>query len=165
MHAVGPAARSVVLGSWLFLGFLSAAMAGQPLIDRTFSDEGTAVIADCGSFEIVDQFELSSTVILFFDDAGHLVRFVEQNYGTDAFSNSVSGKALKPMHFHNTVLVDRIARTAATTGIVFRYVVPGAGAILLDVGRIVTDHGNIVFEAGPHQFFDGDLAGLCAALE
>ena len=154
-----------LIGGWFLLGLASVAAANQPLIDRTFHDAGMVEIADCGSFSVLDDFELFSTVILFFDDQGHLTRFVEQNYGTDAFSNSVTGKALKPMHFHNTVLVDRVDRIASTNGIVFRYVVPGAGAILLDVGRIVTDHGQVTFEAGPHQFFDGDLAGLCAALQ
>ena len=154
-----------VLSGCLLLGVGSVAEANKPLIDRTFQDAGTVEIADCGSFSVLDTFELFSTVILFFDDQGHLTRFVEQNDGTDAFSNSVTGKALKPMHFHNTVLVDRVDRTASTNGIIFRYVIPGAGAILLDVGRILTDHGQVVFQAGPHPFFDGDLAGLCAALE
>jgi hypothetical protein len=92
--------------------------------------------------------------------------FVEQNDGSDQFINSVTGKALRPMHFHNTVLVDAIAHEGTTSGIIFRVVVPGAGAVLLDVGRITAKRtGEIIFEAGPHQFFDGDLAGVCAALQ
>jgi hypothetical protein len=141
------------------------AAAGQPLIDRTFTDSGVAEIADCGTFKILDKYELSSTVILFFDDTGALTNFVEQNYGTDQFSNSVTGKTLRAMPFHNTVLVDRIAHTGTTSGIVFRVVVPGAGAVLLDVGRIIaTRAGGVTFEAGKHQFIDGDLGGVCAAL-
>ncbi len=70
------------------------------------------------------------------------------------------------MHFDNTVLVDTITHEGTTSGIVFRVVVPGAGAVLLDVGRITPKRsGEILFEAGPHQFFDGDLAGAYAALE
>jgi hypothetical protein len=53
----------------------------------------------------------------------------------------------------------------ANSGVAFRLVVPGAGAVFLDVGRTVLDRqGNVYFEAGPHQFLDGDFAGLCAAL-
>jgi hypothetical protein len=44
-------------------------------------------------------------------------------------------------------------------------VLPGAGNIFADVGRVVFDaDGNIIFEAGPHQFLHGDVASLCAAM-
>lgn len=40
------------------------------------------------------------------------------------------------------------------------------GAVFLDVGRIVFERGaGIVFQAGPHQLFDGDFEALCAAME
>ena len=161
MRSLAPASLLGALGVFVVV---SSAGANQPLIDRSFQDSGIAEIADCGSFKILDNFTIFSSVILWFDNDGNITRFIEQNYGTDQFSNSVTGKTLAPMHFHNTVLVDRIDHVASTNGIVFRYVVPGAGAVLLDVGRIVTSHGNIVFEAGPHQFFDGDLTGVCSVL-
>ena len=143
----------------------SVGSAGQPLIDKTFTDAGRAPVADCGDFQVLDQYTISSTVILFFDEAGNLSRFIEQNDGTDQFINAKTGKTLRALPFHNTVLVDRVAHEGTTTGIILRVVVPGAGAVLLDVGRIVTRRGEITFQAGPHQFFDGDLGALCAALQ
>ena len=89
----------------------------------------------------------------------------EQVSETDTFTNSVTGKAL-PTRFHNAVHIDPNTGLGANTGVIFRLTVPGSGAVFLDVGRIVTNQaGDIVtFQAGPHQFFSGDLAGLCGAL-
>lgn len=54
------AKRFAVGGCILF--FASIAVAGKPLIDRTFTDASLAEIADCGTFQILDQFELSSPI-------------------------------------------------------------------------------------------------------
>ena len=56
--------------------------------------------------------------------------------------------------------------SADNEGLTFNLNLPGQGALLLDVGRIVIRHGQgIVFEAGPHQELNGDTAAFCAALE
>jgi hypothetical protein len=51
--------------------------------------------------------------------------------------------------------------------VIYRVTVPGSGLVFIDAGRIVTNQAGteITFQAGPHQAFDGDIAGLCAALE
>ena len=47
----------------------------------------------------------------------------------------------------------------------YRLTLPGAGAVLLDVGHVVVDQeGNISLQKGSHQFYGGDVAGLCTAL-
>ena len=49
-------------------------------------------------------------------------------------------------------------------GPVFVFTAPGQGAVLLEVGRLSFDrHGNITFEAGPHQQTHDDLDAFCAA--
>jgi hypothetical protein len=62
--------------------------------------------------------------------------------------------------------VDATAQTDAVTGVIARLTVPGSGAVLLDVGRIVTnlETDEVTFQAGPHQLVEGDLADLCEAL-
>jgi hypothetical protein len=161
--------QNAVFGSILFVCLFAVSLdadAGTPLIDRSFSDSGVAEIANCGTFKILDNYTIKSTIILFFDGTGNLTNFIEQNDGTDQFSNSVNGKTLRAMPFHNTVLADRLIHEATTVGITFRVVVPGTGAVLLDVGKITaTRSGGITFEAGKHQFLDGDLGALCAALK
>lgn len=60
---------------------------------------------------------------------------------------------------------DGSVSTHAENGIVFDFVVPGVGTVLMEVGRLVLDgQGDLLFEAGPHQLRDGDLDGLCTAL-
>lgn len=122
---------------------------------------------DCGAFVVDDRFDLTFTLRLFFDKAGNLVKGVEQVSGTDTFINASTGKELTG-RFHNNVIIDFTVDPplGANVGVIYKVTVPGAGAVFLDVGRIVTDQsGDIVaFQAGPHQFFDGDVDGLCAAL-
>ncbi len=77
--------------------------------------------------------------------------------------NRTTGKSYTG-RFHNTVLVDPMTHSAATVGIIVRITVPGSGAVLFDVGRLVANRSGITFQAGPHQAFDGDVAAVCAAL-
>jgi hypothetical protein len=157
---------SVVLVSLLALVPLSTALADAPA-RVTLHEEGTDVLVDCGSFEVLDVYSNDGVASLFYDKEGNLVKIIIEYTGTDTFTNSVTGKAY-PMDFHNTSIIDfsTTPRSNALTGVVYRLVVPGAGAVLLDVGRIVFQRGvGIVFQAGPHQLFDADFEALCAAMK
>ncbi|HEX9384938.1 MAG TPA: hypothetical protein VF918_01360 [Anaerolineales bacterium] len=156
----------VLVGLIAFFPF-SVASADGPVVEGPFHEEGTAVLVDCGAFQVLDVYEVNFTVKRFFDEEGNLVKIVEQVWGTDTFTNSVTGKAY-PMDFHNNTIVDfsTTPPQAANMGVLYRLIVPGAGAVFLDVGRIVLDRqGNVYFQAGPHQLFDSDFEALCAALE
>jgi hypothetical protein len=156
----------LALSTLVALASVSVASAGAPVVEGPIHEEGSSVLADCGSFQVLDVYELNIVQRLFFDKQGNLLRIVEQLWGTDTFTNSVTGKAY-PMSFHNNVVVDFTTSPpqGASSGVGYRLVVPGAGAVFLDVGRIVIDRqGTVYFEAGPHQATDGDFAGLCAAL-
>ena len=149
-------------------GAARAPAAGKPIVIGPETDEGTTKgLIDCGDFLVDDRFELTFTLRLYSDKNGDLVKGVEQVSGTDTFINATTGKEI-PTRFHNNVLIDFTTDPplGANAGIVYKVTVPGAGAVFLDVGRIVTDQSGeiIAFEAGPHQFFDGDVDGLCAAL-
>jgi hypothetical protein len=150
------------------VGAARVPVAGKPVVIGPETDAGLAEgIIDCGAFLVDDRFELTFTLRLFFDKNGDLVKGVEQVSGTDTFINASTGKEI-PTRFHNNVLIDFTTDPplGANAGIIFKVTVPGAGAVFLDVGRIVTDQSGeiIAFEAGPHQFFDGDFDGLCAVL-
>lgn len=149
-----------------FMPFYDA-FADGPIISGPTHYEGSDVLADCGSFQVLDVYESDQVEKVYLDKDGNLVKVIIEYWGTDTFTNSVTGKAY-PMDFHNTSLIDFSAtpRRNAITGVIFRLVVPGAGAVFLDVGRVVFERGTgIVFEAGPHQLFDGDFEALCAAME
>jgi hypothetical protein len=85
--------------------------------------------------------------------------------GTDTFVNSETGASISG-RFANSVLIDFTTGLGASSGIVFKLIVPGMGPVFMDIGRVISNRdGSIVtFEAGPHQFTDGDFAAVCRAL-
>jgi hypothetical protein len=143
----------------------ASAAATKPVVDEG-TITGTAEVGNCSSFQVLDEFVLSFSAKLFFDENGELVRVVEQIRGTDTFINSDTGKEFTS-RFQNTEHIDLTAEPVrAVTGVQGLLTVPGSGAVLLDVGRIVTnlETDEVTFQAGPHQLVEGDLAGLCEAL-
>ena len=165
--------RTRIITSSLVLALLMAfipfavASADGPVIVGPLHFEGTDVLVDCGSFQVLDVYEQTEIFRWFYDQDGNLVKIVGQNWGTDTFTNSVTGKAY-PMSFHNNILIDYTPapRRLANVGVIYRLVVPGAGAVTLDVGRLVYQRGSgLIFEAGPHQIIAGDFDALCAAME
>src|SRR5262249_31616151 len=111
------------------------------------------------------QGELSITAFL--DKEGNPERANVDFHGTDTFCNSVTGKSfIEPcLNIEFAELNgDRQPDQVTKAGVTFRLTVPGQGAVLLDVGRIVESPGHIDFEAGPHQALEGGFTGLCAAL-
>jgi hypothetical protein len=121
-----------------------------------FSIEETVV----GSFQRIDQF----------DNAGRLIRVMLTAFG-GPFTITWSANGVTATTRSETVVViftlspDGSVITHAENGIVFNFVVPGVGTVLMDVGRLVFDEvGNLLFEAGPHQLLEGDIDALCAAL-
>jgi hypothetical protein len=148
----------------LVLSSVSLASATQPEVEGG-RDEDTVELHDCGSFQVLDHYVIEWTQTWFVDNTGTRIRFIEQVWGTDTFINSMTGEEY-PTRFHNTVRKELTSPFAANSGIIFRLTIPGAGAVFLDVGRIVTNRAGtiITFEAGPHQFFDGEIDVLCDAL-
>ena len=145
---------------------LSAAFADGPITIGPSHYEGSDVLADCGSFQVLDVYDLNQTEKAYFDKEGNLVKVIIEAWGTDTLTNSVTSKAYAGS-FHNSSLIDfsTTPRRSAIMGIVYRVAIPGVGVVFLDVGRVVFERGTgIIFQAGPHQLFDGDLEALCAAL-
>ena len=151
----------------------ASAAASKPVVVEG-GDEGDVEIADCsevgvGDFEVRDEFQFTFTAKEFYSENGELVMVVEQIRGTDTFYSPETGKQFTS-RFQNTEHIDATAQTITVTGVIGRLTVPGSGAVLLDVGRIVIDlaggEPKVTFQAGPHQLVEGDdLAELCEALE
>ena len=158
---------SLVLASLMALAPLSVVFADGPIVSGPFHYEGSDVLADCGSFQILDVYELDQIEKAYLDQEGNLVKVIIEAWGTDTLTNAVTGKAYAGS-FHNSSLIDfsTTPRRSAIMGVIYRVTVPGVGVVFLDVGRVVFERGNgIIFQAGPHQLFDGDFAALCAAME
>jgi hypothetical protein len=156
---------SLVLALSAAFAVPAIAFAAGPTIVGPVHETSTTKLAKCDGFTIIVESDFEFTLRLFFDEDGNLDRIEETVSGTDTFVNSKTGKAIAAP-FHNTAHLNFEAGTGAFAGVIFKVTVPGAGAIFLDVGRLVLDleSDELTFKAGPHQFFDGDLDALCAAL-
>jgi hypothetical protein len=154
----------LAVGVVSMLGTVAGAWAVPP-VQIAGSIQGNDPIADCGSFEVWDEFTLSWRGTEHYDQDGNIVRVVEHVWGVDRLYNPDNGKSLDPATFNQGEAVDLVEGQVKVSGVVFRITVPGSGAVFLDVGRYIIDFDEgLVFLAGQHQFFEGDLDGLCAAL-
>ena len=153
----------LAVGVLVVLGLTPQAWAVEPLkVSGTRS--GNQLLVDCGTFEIWDEFELNFEGTLHFDRLGNVVRIVEHIWGVDRLYNPENGASISGS-FNQGEIVQPLEGEVAVNGIIFRISVPGAGAVFLDLGRFVfTFDGGLVFAAGQHDFFAGDIAGLCDAL-
>jgi hypothetical protein len=159
--------NTIALGVFLALAHASVAIADAPVITGATHFAGSDELWDCSSFKIIDYWELDLTGIRFYDDAGNIQRVILQQLGTDTFTNSVTGKAYSGT-FHGTRIIDfreQPGTGAVAAGITFHLTVPGAGAVLLDVGLSAFIKSNSLgILAGPHQALEGDFAAVCEAL-
>jgi len=149
-----------------FIPFAVASADGPTLIGPSHY-EGVDVLTDCGSFQALDVYDLNQTEKVYLDAQGSLLKVIIEAWGTDVLTNSVSGKAFSGS-FHNSSLIDFSTnpRQSAVMGIVYKVTIPKFGVAFIDVGRVVFERGTgIVFQAGPHQLFNGDFDAVCAALE
>ena len=146
------------------LGLAPSVSAGRPVetSGSEFGDEPIGV--DCGTFEVWDDFELHWRGVEFYDDEGNLVRVVEHIWGVDRLYNPENGKSVSGT-FNNSETVDLVNGRITENGSIFRIILPGSGAVFLDVGKfIISFETGLEFLAGRHDYFDGDTAALCAAL-
>jgi hypothetical protein len=156
---------SMIVAAMMAAMMASSAAASKPVVEE-YHDANTIPIWNCGDFQILDQYVLDGTLRYFYDKEGKLEKIVKVFSGTDTFINSKTGKEIPTTTIHNSVMYDPETDLYAVNGVTFRVTVPGSGAVFLNIGRFVAneDLTNVTFEAGPLQFFDGDVEGLCNAL-
>jgi hypothetical protein len=138
-----------------------------------------------GSFEVWDGGEtLRIEATRFFDASGRLVeRIVHETYLGATWVNASTGASVRYTQSNTArgtyaIPGDTASVTEATTGNAAIFLVPGAGAVMLNAGRTVwvfdpaIDDLRLVSWAGPQAFVqvfvDGDpspLQAICAALE
>jgi hypothetical protein len=156
-------AATLALSGLALVGGVTDASAVPPLpVEGAVSDN--VPVADCGTFEVWDELTLSSSGRVHFDRHGNPVRIVQRVTGTDRLYNPENGKSLSGT-VQSVEIVDLVDGQVTQNGQTFRIVVPGAGAVLLNIGKFIIDfEEGLVFLAGRQQFFEGDLDALCAAL-
>jgi hypothetical protein len=156
---------------WILTALTVAGLAGatpaaadQPVRTQVIFDDLTINDETCG-FLIVEVFDGTVTTTTFFDAEGDPVRIQVQAFFQGTLTNPATGESIRGQQ-QLVIFRDFEAPTERTwAGLRFRAVFPGAGALLLDAGRLVFDvvTGDVSFEAGPHQVFHEDFEAYCAA--
>lgn len=150
-----------VLGLGLF-GAAPAA-ADPPTTTILIFDDLTIEDFTCG-FLIVEVFDGTVRITTFVDDEGNPTRIRIAALFQGTLTNPGTGESIKGQQ--ELIIFLDVEQPAQETwaGLRFRAVFPGAGAVLLDAGRLVFDAetGEVFFEAGPHQVFHGDFGAYCA---
>lgn len=161
----------VVAALATLLTVTSPAMArGDRVVRETFGPFQILgqVAADCGGFTVLADTTFRGHATLRFDATGSLVRITAHERYTEILYNSID-----PTKFVSSIpqetanlLINIENSTEWVAGSTFMFTVPGVGVVLHDVGRVIYDTatGEVTFQAGPHQYLEGDTAALCAAL-
>jgi hypothetical protein len=137
------------------LGFAASASAAAP-------DVFTVPIAD--SFVDTDTCGASLPITT---TAAGTIRFTtfadgtQIRHGDITVTLSANGKTATNNQHFNVFVTDT---TRTIVGAVFTINVPGYGLLTLDAGRLVLGPDGLLFAAGPHESFYGDVAGLCSYL-
>ena len=129
------------------------------------------LVGDCGTFQVWTDFHGEGFFIERFNQAGAVTKVNQHiNFSQSIYYNSenpaifIEGGPgeLQNDHFDFTGDVP----TLAITGLTFKVTLPGNGVIFHEAGRIVIDFetGEVLFQAGPHDFGDQEVAALCTAL-
>ena len=148
----------------LALASVMTVLAAEPDI-QVFHDEGSDVVADCGSFLALTDFEIDGRVTTFFNKDEKPIRVQVHVTYDGTLTNSVTGFTLRdPSHL---TLMENLQEGKTTqAGMAFAVTVPGEGLALLDAGKLVFDQeGNVIFEGGPHDFLHEGESLICAALD
>ena len=131
---------------------------------EVFRFSGSVVVADCGGgVTLTETFTDVNTFITFFDASGNPVRVdFHQNFD-GVITNSASGNTYRDPG-HVTIVFDVVDGSVTFRGEFFAIVAPGVGIVIQDTGTLTFDaDGNIIFQAGPHEFFTG-TADFCSIL-
>ncbi len=116
-------------------GVVTAAVGAQPPVAISGTDSSDALVLDCDTFTVWDQFVFSFSGRLYFDKEGNPVRVVERVWGTDHLYNPNNGKSVDGTVTANEV-VDLVDGQFTENGQIFRIIVPGMGAVFVDIEKL-----------------------------
>ena len=157
--------RKFVFSSVLLpLVFAAPALAVPPTTEVTVVELGdfAAVNTELCGFPIAFDESGSFKVKTFYDAEENPVRTILTNF-KDRYTATATanGKTLSTNYPLAVITYGEDLRLEL--GLRNAYRVPGAGVVLLDAGRVVIDGATdeVLFEAGQHQFLNGDGDAFC----
>lgn len=139
----------------------TAAATAPTIVDETFHRSISNFIS-CPGFTVQGEFDVTRTVMTFYNSDGAIVRQVTHVHFTGTLINTATGGSI-PDEGNQIVISDRTKGTTATIGRVRVVTVPAEGEILAQVGRVVRDAaGNVIFIAGQQDFQTRNFEEFCA---
>ncbi len=117
-------------------------------------------------FTYTGEYTRTRTITHYLDAEGSLVREVWAIHFDGIETNDADPTKSLVVNGERRLVFDYIANTFTETGTLRHVTAPGAGVVLLQVGKSVAplEGGAAYFEAGPHQLNAGDVDAFCAAL-
>ncbi|MDP9310401.1 MAG: hypothetical protein M3Q08_11415 [Pseudomonadota bacterium] len=143
--------------------------AAAPHIERFYNEGADLHLLDCGTFFVNGQFREAVTVTTFLDEAGTPVQLKVHVMFDGQLTNEATGTTLRDTS-RETRFIDVHTGVENVVGLPWQWVIPEVGRVLLDAGNIVFDPGTgeVLFEAGRHPRFymtDSEIDALiCSAL-
>jgi hypothetical protein len=142
---------------------------GTPPVTTTFPfQEINALVANCGAFQILANYEGTLTETVFFDQSGNPVRVSLHGKARGTLTNSVTGYTVQDAPTIAYFSFDLEHGTSTHVGVDYHITVPGEGVVVLQAGRIVFSDTSPepIFIGGPHLGPPPVArAALCVALD
>jgi len=157
--------RRLMLSSVLLLfAFAAPALAVPPTTEVTVFVPGdvTSVNTELCGFPITFDESGSFKVKTFYDAEGNPVRTILTNFN-DRYTATATANGKTLSTNYPLAVIEYGEDLRLELGLRNAYTVPGTGVVLLDAGRVVIDlaTGDVLFEAGQHQFLEGDADAFC----
>ncbi len=153
--------------SIVVLGSTVPASAKAP-VKETFIDQGMFTLEDldCGTFMLTEEMQYEKVqVTTYFDANDEPMKTVTKANFLGVVTNSASGNTFRD-HAVFVETVDLVKGTTTVAGVSYLFVVKGKGVVYAEVGYKVldTETGEVLFQAGPNDYEEFGLEGLCDVL-
>jgi hypothetical protein len=143
------------------LAFAAVAAADAPTIEQQTLHRSIPNFIQCPGFTVAGEFDVDRMVITFVDQNGTPIRQVIHVHFVGTLTNTSTGKSIAD-EGNQIATIDLVTGTSTVDGRVRVTTVPGEGAILFQVGRVVRDAaGNVIFFAGQNDFLTRDFGEFC----
>ena len=125
------------------------------------------VLADCGDFLVFADTDYKVTTKEFFDNDGNLkeIRVYYSLTNGLVYNSEYPEMYLPEGPDHAMFRIDPGTGIIDESGLALHLNIPGHGIIAIDAGKaILNPDWSIIWERGPHMFFEQELNDLCSAL-
>ena len=121
---------------------------------------------NCGDFTATDNWDMYVTLTYYWNSDGTMDRYHVYGEAIDQITNTLNGKVIygRTEGYNFFEDVEDTPGLWKHAGLMFHFVVPGQGTVLVDAGFFYMYEGEIIYMKGNHEFNTGHIEELCAAL-